>query len=33
MPLRIGFDMDGVFADFAAAFREHEIEAVWLDRQ
>jgi len=25
LPLRIGFDMDGVFADFAAAF--HEIEA------
>ncbi len=24
MPLRIGFDMDGVLADFAAAFREHE---------
>jgi hypothetical protein len=25
MPLRIGFDMDGVLADFAGAFREHEI--------
>jgi hypothetical protein len=24
MPLRIGFDMDGVLADFSAAFREHE---------
>jgi hypothetical protein len=24
MPLRIGFDMDGVLADFASAFREHE---------
>jgi hypothetical protein len=24
MSLRIGFDMDGVLADFAAAFREHE---------
>jgi hypothetical protein len=24
MPLRIGFDMDGVLADFAAAFRAHE---------
>ena len=25
MPLRIGFDMDGVLADFAAAFREVEV--------
>ena len=25
MPLRIGFDMDGVLADFASAFREHEV--------
>ena len=25
MPLRIGFDMDGVLADFSSAFREHEI--------
>jgi hypothetical protein len=25
MPLRIGFDMDGVLADFASAFREHEL--------
>ena len=25
MPLRIGFDMDGVLADFSGAFREHEI--------
>jgi hypothetical protein len=24
MPLRIGFDMDGVLADFSAAFREHQ---------
>jgi hypothetical protein len=24
MPLRIGFDMDGVLADFSAAFRDHE---------
>src|SRR5688572_4101374 len=24
MPLRIGFDMDGVLADFASAFREYE---------
>ena len=24
MPLRIGFDMDGVLADFSTAFREHE---------
>jgi hypothetical protein len=24
MPLRIGFDMDGVLADFSSAFREHE---------
>jgi hypothetical protein len=24
MPLRIGFDMDGVIADFSAAFRDHE---------
>jgi hypothetical protein len=24
MPLRIGFDMDGVLADFAGAFREHQ---------
>ena len=25
MPLRIGFDMDGVLADFSSAFREHEV--------
>ena len=25
MPLRIGFDMDGVLADFSGAFREHAI--------
>ena len=25
MPLRIGFDMDGVLADFASAFREYEV--------
>ena len=25
MPLRIGFDMDGVLADFSRAFREHEV--------
>ena len=25
MPLRIGFDMDGVLADFAGAFREHQV--------
>ena len=25
MSLRIGFDMDGVLADFSGAFREHEI--------
>jgi len=25
MPLRIGFDMDGVLADFSGAFREHEL--------
>ena len=24
MPLRIGFDMDGVLADFSSAFREYE---------
>ena len=25
MPLRIGFDMDGVLADFSTAFREVEL--------
>jgi len=25
MPLRIGFDMDGVLADFSGAFRDHEL--------
>jgi hypothetical protein len=31
MPLRIGFDMDGVLADFASAFRDHDKQLFGAD--